>query len=291
MEQARQQYQDILDAMTDAMRDRNAAAFLPHIQLPMIMTTVDGTITYDDPDQVTASFDRYMNELDSRGVDQLKRICISARVDDLGVLDGYHQTSLFKGADLAIEPFTTRLKFRRGAGGGWKNFRSESGLANESWPILPDHAHQQPPQGFEGDDMKAFGLFQALLNVVTQHYLTGNVEGLHSCVAYPLEMQGRHGDTVIRNFAELRADFQLYLDEFRIHSVTDILRIVRNARFVSDTEIRGQYKTYILNKERFVVDPYESEMTLALMPDGTWRMKAVHHSLGHLNWRREEVTQ
>lgn len=284
-------YQQVLDAMTDAFRARDASAFLRHIRLPNIMATVDGSITYDDRDQMATSFNRYAGELDARGIDRIERECVSARFNAHGILEGYHLTRLYQGEDLALDPFTTHLLFERTEDGQWLNFRSETGLATRAWPVLPEHALGNPPDGVEEQNFEAFGIFQTLLNVVTQHYLTGNLEGLHETVEYPLHMHTRHGELVINNFADLKADFDIYLKEFSIHGVTDVLRTVKNARFVSDTEITGTYKTYILNKERLVVDPYESEIILGLSQAGKWRMRRVNHSLGHLNWRREGVVQ
>lgn len=285
--QARQHYQNALDALTQSMRTRDVDAFLCHIHLPHVMATVDGTMTYSTAQAVSASFERYLEFLDTRGIDTIERTCIAARIDGQGTLEGYHVTRLSSGTQLAVNPFTTRMTFRLDDQNKWQSTRAKTGIAAAQWPILPDGVEITPPAKLACDDLAAFGIFQDILNAVTQQYLSGDLEGLHQLVDYPLLMQSRQGKRMITTLDELSEDFSLYQNEFRIHGVTDIIRTVKSADFVGPNQISGSYSTIIFGNGGIIVDPYESTMTLNLHQDGKWRMAAVLHSLGHLNWRRE----
>ncbi|WP_425098742.1 hypothetical protein [Tropicibacter sp. S64] len=286
MLKARDIYQAALDGMTQAMHDRDSPAFLRYIRLPQTMTTVDGSMTFSTAEALTESFLRYMRELASRGVDRIERRCIAARIDILGVLDGHHITRLFRGDMLAREPYTTQMRFEQQADGRWLNFLSETSMTTQAWPVLPEEARSTPPMGIDAQDFEAFGIFQGLVNTVTQHYLTGDVLGLHAVIDYPITMHSRKGESQFSSFEEMKADFELYMNEFKIHGVTDVVRNVKAARYITPTTIKGRYKTFVLNRDRMIVDPYESEMTLVKHADGSWRMQAIRHGLGHLNWHR-----
>ncbi|WP_136441236.1 hypothetical protein [Pacificoceanicola onchidii] len=289
MPQARDTYQVELDALTASVMDRDVDAFLRRIRLPHTMATVDSMVVHETEKSAACAFHRYLDVLEERGVTRVVRNCISARVDPLGILEGYHQTRLFAGEKLATPPFSAQMRFERQADGRWLNFLSQTGNSITVFPFLPEESACPPPDGVAAKDIEAFGIFQDLLNVVTQHYLTGNVEGLHAAIAYPISMVSRQGETRFESFEEMKADFDLYMQEFRIYGVTDIVRTVSTARPLGPDRIKGRYKTYVMNHERILVDPYESEMTLERQEDGTWRMREVLHALGHMNWHRDLV--
>lgn len=273
------------------MRDRDVAAYLRHINLPHVMATVDGTVTFSTAEAAGATFTRYLEFLDKRGVDTIERTCFAARIDGQGTLEGYHMTRLSCGSTLAVDPFTTRMTFRLDPDNVWVSTCAESGIVTADWPILPEGTEVSPPQSCAKDDLAAFAIFQNILNAVTQQYLSGDLDGLHQLVDYPLFMQNRQGKRMIDSFEMLKADFELYQNEFRIHGVTDIIRTVKTAEFVGRNQISGTYKTMIFGNGRIIVDPYESTMTLNLTSEGRWLMASVLHSLGHLNWRREADSQ
>ncbi|MFW2542318.1 hypothetical protein ACN2XU_06725 [Primorskyibacter sp. 2E107] len=287
MPQAREIYQEALDAMTQAMRTRDVSAFLRCIRLPLTMTTADAEAVFDSAPSLSARFSTYLDELETRGVERIERTCIAARFNSCGVIEGHHSTRLYKDAGFAVKPFTTLLKFARSPGGAWLNYRSETGLANSSWPILPADVISTPPRGVARDDIEAFGIFQKMLNTVTQHYLNGDVVGLDKQVLYPVRLHSRIGDSICRNFDELKVDFAQYMKEFESHNVTDVVRTVKTAEFRSDREIWGRYRTYVLSKDIIIVDPYDSEVELELAEDETWRLRSVRHGLGHMRWREE----
>lgn len=126
-------------------------------------------------------------------------------------------------------------------------------------------------------------VFQNYLHRVTDAFLTGDYDTWEASVSLPATVVTRNGTTVITSTETLKRDFEVYMREFEIHGITDMIRLVQNVQLIEGDQMTGTYTTHILRNAEPVVDPYESAMTLRLM-EGTWRMTTLLNAIGHLNW-------
>jgi hypothetical protein len=95
---------------------------------------------------------------------------------------------------------------------------------------------------------------------------------------------------VLATQAELRADFDLYVDIMRLHGVTDIYRKLLGITR-TDTGVEARWLTHILVRARLLAEPFETRMKV-VKGEGGWKIAEIESSEGHINWTlgRAEVS-
>lgn len=286
-EPARSIYQGRIDILTDAIMSGDMERFAAGIALPYSVKTCDARVLYDTEDALKLGIGRYSDALRERGVTRMERQCESATYINDSVIEGYNTVRLLTGNELAVDPYMVRMRLKRGEDGMWRVSESTAAMNSEKWPLLPAgflaiHASPDAPAS-EAEERVV--IFQTFLNRINQVLLGGDLQGWRNATQLPLTFIHRQGTSVMATEEDREADFRLYHDEFRIHEVDDIVRRVDSATFISDDQMLGTYRTYILRGSELVVDPYDSSMTLQKGADGLWRITSVMNALGHLNWR------
>jgi len=87
---------------------------------------------------------------------------------------------------------------------------------------------------------------------------------------------------VMATEAELRADFDLYVDIMQLHGVTDIYRKLLDITR-TDYGAEARWLTHILVRARLLADPFETVMRL-VKGEGGWKIAEIESSEGHINW-------
>lgn len=283
-------YQRRIDSLSDAIMRCDMDTFVTGIALPYTVKTSDAQLVYETEEQLKSGVGRYAEALRERGVTRMERPCESAAFLQDDLIEGFNSVRLLAQDVLVVDPYLVRMRMALGEDNTWRVTESSAAMKSEKWPLLPVgftkiEARQSHPMS---DDEARIAAFQVFLNRLNQVLLTGDYEGWRNALQLPVSLIYRNGTTYVQTEDELRADFALYQQEFRIHRVDDLVRQVKTATFLNDDQMLGTYRTYILRGAELVVDPYDSSMTLQRGADGRWRVTSVLNALGHLNWKASQ---
>lgn len=280
-------YQRRMDSLSDAIMRCDLDYFVTGIALPYTVQTSDARLVYETEEQLKQGVGRYADALFQRGVTSMERPCESAAFLEDGLIEGFNSVRLLAGNELVVDPYLVRMRMARGDDDIWRVTQSSAATQSEKWPLLPTGFNRIEPRQDHPmtEDEARIAEFQTFLNRVNQVLLTGDYAGWRAALHLPVSFIYREGTRHIATEEDMRADFELYKQEFKIHEVDDLVRHVTSAKQVNTDQMVGTYRTYILRGAELVVDPYDSSMTLQRAEDGRWRVTSVMNALGHLNWK------
>ncbi len=287
MSDARRIYQDTLDRLTAAIVSRDPVAFSKGISCPYEARAVNGTTLCRTEEDVQQAMMAYADTLRDHNVRSLTRVCDTAHMVNDSHITGYHTTCIDADAPFNVAPFLTRMSLYRG-GEDWKVAITETAMCAQSWPLSPVWENMQSHGQSHADDpvsekAKRLHLFQNILDRISSAFLSGDIDGWLGSLSLPCHLVTRHGVDTYETEDAVRRDFDVYIQEFKTHGVTDIVREAKTAELIDGDQMVGTYATHILRGSAHVVPPWDASMTLR-RENGLWRVTTVMRAIGHLNW-------
>jgi hypothetical protein len=138
-------YQTNLDAVSQALWDRDLAQILRHIALPNMMLTEDAELVISSADEMQIVATEFRDHLDRLGADAYVRICRQAAFvpGSRTMIMGMHDTFILRDGVPVIAPLKNRMTLLL-IDGCWRGARLEVETRNTDCPILsPDLAAAQ----------------------------------------------------------------------------------------------------------------------------------------------------
>lgn len=89
---------------------------------------------------------------------------------------------------------------------------------------------------------------------------------------------------VLRDEAALRSDFDLYHTVLKLHGVTDIFREMLGVHDEGNGVFRVECRVHILAQANRIAEPFGSEIVISQAADGTWRIREIRSTAGHIGW-------
>ena len=121
---------------------------------------------------------------------------------------------------------------------------------------------------------------------LTRALITGDFELYKTLIHLPAVVVPRGGHAQeIRTDAELREDFDLYVQALQIQRATDIYRKILNFALMEDDWVEVTVETSILGSTGRIVEPFHTQFVLRPY-GGRWQIVLVRSSFGHLRWTR-----
>lgn len=122
-----------------------------------------------------------------------------------------------------------------------------------------------------------------LSDLLTRALLTGDFALYRQILTLPMQFTPRgEKPYVLHTEAELKADFDLYVDIMRLHGVTDIYRKLLGIQSCADgAQVR--WLTHILVRATLLAEPFETRMHV-VRRDGGWKIAEIESSEGHIHW-------
>ncbi len=122
-----------------------------------------------------------------------------------------------------------------------------------------------------------------LSDLLTRALVTGDFALYASLMVLPMQFTPRgEKPYVLTTEAELRADFELYVDIMRLHGVTDIYRkLLGIAR--TDQGAEARWLTHILVRANLLTPPFQTLMRV-VPGAGGWKIAEIESSEGHIHW-------
>lgn len=138
-------YQNNLDAVSEALWNRDVKTIMEHLAMPNSMVTHDATFIISSIDEMAILVTEFRDHMASIGADKYERICLSARYlsarNDLII--GIHETRISKGGTVIGAPYLCRMTLIN-RDGNWQGVLIEYEISNAHIKILsPDLVESQ----------------------------------------------------------------------------------------------------------------------------------------------------
>ena len=279
----------LLDETGAALMSGDFDRFRPHFALPQGIATLDGARWLETEDDIRGIFREVVEHFRDIGVARIERTVDSA---------------LFDGPDRIHYSYTTRLLQADGglARPAYPNL-STAGRRGMTWQVTGSQYSMRDGPAHRGallaagvvstkaEELAALGqpaaaVFQHHLDAVTRAFLENDAALLERQTQLPFFMQKSKGTQVFTTPQDLRDDLKRYALEFKVHGVTDIVRLVKSVELVGKRRMHGTFRTHILRGTDLLIPAYVSAMTLEQGEDLQWRMTSLMHPMGHLTVRR-----
>ncbi len=131
---------------------------------------------------------------------------------------------------------------------------------------------------------RAATIYQDHLDCVSDLLFVGNVEECINYFALPLLIRTRKGETLIETRQDMLDDTRQHSESLNGHGVTNYIRLVKQARQLSDTLIEGWHETYVLRDATSILPSYQSHMFLRDTGDGIWKVIEAEHELENVRF-------
>lgn len=129
------------------------------------------------------------------------------------------------------------------------------------------------------EDPKA--VYQNWLDETSNALMAGDTAAFTKAVSLPFVMRTVVDVTVQETLDDVLEDAENVVDALRSQQVTDYVRLVKRARYLTEDLIEGWHTTYVLRGAINVVAPYGNRMLMARI-DGVWKVCEAEHELnGH----------
>ena len=138
-------------------------------------------------------------------------------------------------------------------------------------------------------DAVAADIYQDHLDNVSDLLMAGKVEECIRFFALPLLIRTSAGETLIETRDDMVTDTRLHSESLIGHGVNNYIRLVKQARQLSDTLIEGWHETYVLRDATSILPSYRSHMFIRDTGDGIWKVVEAEHELEELRFPLSSV--
>lgn len=279
----------LLEETGQALMTGDFDRFRPHFALPQGIATLAGARWLETEGDLHGIFREVVEHFRGIGVTRIERKVDSVLFDGPDRIHYSHGTRLLRADGTLARPVYPNLSSAERRSSGWQVTGSQysmRGDAAHSRALLAGGAVKTPDEEIAALGQPAAAIFQHNLDAVTQAFLTNDVDLLSRHTQLPFFMQKSEGTQVFATPEALRDDLRRYAHEFRLHGVTDIVRLVKSVELVGRRRMHGTFRTHVLRGTDLLIPSYVSAMTLEQGDDLQWRMTSLMHPMGHLTIRR-----
>ncbi|WP_298839094.1 hypothetical protein [uncultured Roseobacter sp.] len=283
MQSAKAIYQSVLERLAKAVFDNDYRLWSTIIGIPFQMTTAEGTLVHENERDVAVGFADFVGALRRKGVVRMVQVCRFAYQSERDTITGYHDTVMYTADGTALPEYTVKWVLHLQDSGTWHVSKDVSTISAEDRQLLPHSDFTQFQREDTSEEMRLRRVVQTMLDKADTTLLHGDFDEWKGSYLLPLVVETRQGQSIIEDMQTLREDFDIYRNEFRIHGVTDITRVIRTAEKLDDDLMLATYRAHVISGARYVVPPWTGAMTFRRQ-DGFWYITKIMQALGHLNW-------
>ncbi len=140
------------------------------------------------------------------------------------------------------------------------------------------------PEPTDATQDRAAIIYQDHLDCVSDLLFAGHIAECVNYFALPLLIRTGKGETLIETHEDMLNDTRQHSESLNGHGVTNYIRLVKQARQLSETLIEGWHETYVLRDATSVLPSYQSHMFLRDTGDGIWKVIEAEHELENLRF-------
>lgn len=281
-------YQEVLDALSDAVMRVDMDVLKERIGLPFRMRTQAQEFIIETQDDWLASAKRFSENLKSMGVNHYIRLVTDAEFLSANYIQGRHVTHTLRNALAVVPSYENRATLTR-KDGIWRISEMDSMIQNNRWPItftkvdknsVPAWTDDSPSADARRNSVAPKVIYQDYLDEMSRINMAHDFEGWCARCDFPHTVHMDQVDEVIESPEQIRPFFDMLSNEIRTHKIDRFERTTEHAEFLSATQICGYHQTNLYANGAVKLGPVASRYILTRT--GTqWRMSSVTNSLSN----------
>ena len=277
---AREVSEYLLQKTARGLMQRDFESFCEAFVLPQIFTTQEARIVLNNINDMRSAFHHMCDINQQLGVTELKRACEAAEFDGPDRVTATHINHIIAEGKALVPPYPVYSKLTR-TNGIWR-------IETADYAIDANHPQAMAMRGIRPVDSRAKAIYQNHVNTTAAALLDDDFATFKLCAQLPLRITTETDIIVINTEEELKAKFDLFVGQYRNRGLTDLVRVVKEAYFYDDNDIRGIHESNWMCNDRRLITPYPNRLRLVCGADGQWR--ETHCANAVLN-KSEDFTQ
>lgn len=260
---AKEVSEHLLRLTGDALMSRNFEAFARCFHLPQTMNTMGRRIVAETRCDLRRAFESNCDHLAGLGVTELRRECVAAIFHGENRVEATHMACLLKDGQELVPAYPVFSVLEKRAD-HWVIMSSEYALDDQSGGAKALHAA-------EAGDPAAEAIYQEHLDVLSKALITGDFATFQSRISLPHRITTETDVFQIETLAEMQDLFERFARNYANEGLTDFVRTVRQAKFVTPDEIVGTHISHQMRHGQRILPPYPNRVRLVRSRDGHWR--------------------
>lgn len=126
-------------------------------------------------------------------------------------------------------------------------------------------------------------IFQTILDEVAEAGAAGDTDGMMRYFSLPYLHEALDTKIMLENQEDLRVGLSAFYETLRGKGVTQMIRLVSQADYLSPNYIEGQYVTHLLRDSRPIVRSYANRAVIRRSGD-SWRLTQTFNGFSHKIW-------
>jgi len=277
---AREVSEYLLHKTACGLMQRDFESFCEAFVLPQIFTTQEARIVLNNIDEMRTAFHHMCDINQQLGVTELKRVCEVAEFDGPDRVTATHISHIIAEGKALVPPYPVYSKLIRKKG-IWR-------IETADYAIDANHPQAMAMHGIRPVDSTAKAIYQDHVNTTAAALLADDLATFKARTQLPLRITTETDIIVINTEDELKAKFDFFVGHYRNRGLTDLVRVVKEAYFYDDNDIRGIHESNWMCNDRRLITPYPNRLRLLRDADGQWRETHCAHAV--LN-KSEDFTQ
>lgn len=278
--------------MTAAVLTSDEAALVDGVSFPFRVGTMEEEFIIEDPQDWLSCAARFLQTLQSQGVNHYIRLCTEAEFLSDNYISGHHVTHTMRNANAVVPAYENRATLVR-VDGTWRFSEIEVPLRNTRWPISTVYvdgappsntARPAPPPAAEADVRRSSAspkeLYQTFINELSAINLADDFEAWCAKCEFPHSVHIEQVDEVIETPDHIRPFLDMLGERIETLQIDQIDRVADHAEFISATRLCGYHTTTFFSKGEAKLGPVLGRYILN-RTGTSWRMGSVTNSLSN----------
>ena len=255
----------ILEGTGQALLSGNFHDLLKFFTVPTTILTSAETIILSSEADLETTMQGVIEEYRNGGVTAVDREVVEAAFKSPDEILSVHVSQMLCGDTPLGEAVPVLSNLVRTAE-GWKITRSEYAVGGAD-------IRRRALQSVWKSDPEAKQIYQDHLDAFSTTLISGTPDNpdFTNRLTIPYSMTSKEERFFLTTPQEIYDVAKRYIDYYRNEGVTQLLRVVKRARFVSSHEIIGLHETHKMRDSKRLGAPYEAKLRLVRNSQGQWR--------------------
>ncbi len=253
----------LLRITAKALMQRDFELFATCFFLPQTMNTMGRRIVAETRFDLRRAFESNCDHLESIGVTELRRECVAAIFHGENRVEATHLSTLIANGEEVVPPYPVFSVLEK-VDGSWVIMSSEYALDDQSGGAKALHAAEE-------GDAEAEEIYQVHLDRLSDALIQGDFDTFKDRISLPHQITTETDVIRVATEAEMKDLFDRFAIMYANQGLTDFVRTVREAQFITPDEIIGTHISHQMRHGQRIMPPYPNRVRLVRDADGQWR--------------------
>ncbi len=260
---ARDVSEHLLRITARALMSRDFELFATCFHLPQTMNTMGRRVVAETRFDLRRAFESNCDHFAELGVTDIRRECVAAVFHGENRVEATHISYICGDGRELVPPYPVFSVLEK-INDNWVIMSSEYALDDQSGFAKAIHAA-------EDGDAAAEEIYQMHLDLLSTALIKNDFETFSGRIGLPHQITTETDMIRISTSEEMRDLFESFASMYSNSGLTDFVRTVKEAKFITPDEIIGTHISHQMRNGQRVLPPYPNRIRLVRGDDGVWR--------------------